>query len=152
MTELRPCPQCGARSPPERYERSKGFHRFRVGCPHYSVTGRTRDSTDSSWNRFMERENRRYGIVLVKAREKYDREDARAWRLVVPEPLPCPRCGNPPDVRQSFDDIWFIAGSIRYMHCHCRACNYDAPSATTETMAVERWNEYVRENSEEAKE
>ena len=152
MTELRPCPKCGVRSPPQRYERPVGFHKFRVECPHYAVSGWTRGSVDRVWNRIMEAESRRLEKGLARKERKRERKEGKAWRLVVPEPLPCPRCGNPPDVRQSFDDIWFIAGSIRYMHCHCRACNYDAPSATTETMAVERWNEYVRENSEEAKE
>lgn len=55
MTELKHCPQCDVLSPPERYERSAGFHRFRVKCPHHSVTGRTRESTDMAWNRLMGR-------------------------------------------------------------------------------------------------
>ena len=144
MTELQHCPRCGARSPPERYERSKGFHRFRVGCPHYSVTGRTSESAERAWNRLMERENRRCQNELVRKQGIREREEARAWRPVVTEPLPCPICGNLPHIRYMFDRPWSMDLDKGSMSCRCHTCNYGAPSAPSKSMAIERWNEYVK--------
>ena len=144
MTELEHCPQCGVLSPPERYERSAGFHRFRVKCPHHSVTGRTQESTEMAWNRLMEREQRRCLNELAK-------KEARTWRPVVIEPLPCPICGNLPDIRYTSDAVWSLFFDEHNLHCHCRTCHYDTSSAPSRSTAIGKWNEYVRENSREAK-
>ena len=151
MTELEHCPQCGVLSPPERYERSAGFRRFRVKCPHHSVTGRTQESTDMAWNRLMEREQRRCMDTLARKQTMRERKEARMWRPVAIEPLPCPICGNLPYIRHTSDAVWSVSFDERNLHCHCRTCRYDTSSAPSRSKAIEKWNEYVRENSREAK-
>lgn len=146
MTELRPCPKCGICSPPQRYERPVGFHKFRVECPHYAVSGWTRESVDRVWNRIMGAESRRLEKGLARKERKRDRREGKAWRPVYPEPLPCPICGNPPTVR-SIPSCWHLKYGGCDRCCHCRTCNYDTQSAPTEAMAIGRWNEYVLRNS-----